>query len=129
MDPHGEVFDASGDGVSAEELRAKRRPCLNGSCGILGLTNSAFYAYALDGDKSKVFTIASECRPLSLVWHRASERAKIVVGTPDGTAMMMERDGDPPRSRSNPAYNPYKLSDWCRCGATTNIGGVYADGV
>jgi len=54
-----EVFDALGDGVRAEELRAKAAVLFERFNAAFWDDELGFYAYALDGDKKKVLTIAS----------------------------------------------------------------------
>ena len=74
-----EVFDALGDGVRAEELRAKAAVLFERFNAAFWDDELGFYAYALDGDKKKVLTIASNVGHCLWAGIVLRERAKIVV--------------------------------------------------
>src|SRR2546430_14888033 len=54
-----EVFDALGDGDRAAELRSKAAALFERFNAAFWDDEFGFYAYALDGDKKKVLTVAS----------------------------------------------------------------------
>ncbi len=101
-----EVFDALGKAGRANELRAKAAALFARFNEAFWDEELGFYAYALDGEKRKVLTIASNaghCLTSGIV---PRERAKKVVDR------LMARDmwtgwGIRTLSTENPAFNPY----------------------
>ena len=101
-----EVFDALGKPDRARKLRAKARELFDRFNKAFWDEELGFYAYALDGDKKKVLTIASN--PGHCLWSGIvpRERAAKVV------ARLMAPDmwtgwGIRTLSANNPAFNPY----------------------
>jgi glycogen debranching enzyme len=74
-----EVFDALGDGDRAAELRAKAAALFERFNAAFWDDELGFYAYALDGDKKKVLTVASNAGHCLWSGIVPRERAKIVV--------------------------------------------------
>jgi glycogen debranching enzyme len=101
-----EVFDALGKADQATELRAKAAVLFSRFNEAFWDEETGFYAYALDGDKKKVLTIASNvghCLSSGIV---PRQRAKKVVDrlmAPD----MWTGWGVRTLSADNPAFNPY----------------------
>jgi glycogen debranching enzyme len=101
-----EVFDALGRPRRATELRAKAAALFAQFNDAFWDDDFGFYAYALDGDKKKVLTVASNqghCLWSGIV---PPERAKKVVDrlmAPD----MWSGWGIRTLSTDNPAFNPY----------------------
>ena len=101
-----EAFDALGKPERAQALRAK-------ACALFHRFNEAFwdeelgfYAYALDGEKKKVLTVASNAGHCLWSGIVPPERAKKVVDrlmAPD----MWTGWGIRTLSKNNPAFNPY----------------------
>jgi glycogen debranching enzyme len=101
-----EVFDAHGEPRRAAELRAKAAALFARFNDAFWDEELGFYAYALDGDKNKVLTIASN--PGHCLWSGIvpPDRAKRVVDrlmAPD----MWTGWGIRTLSAENPAFNPY----------------------
>jgi glycogen debranching enzyme len=101
-----EVFDALGKPDRAAELRAKAAALFERFNDAFWDEESGFYAYALDGEKKKVLTVASN--PGHCLWSGIvpPERAKKVVKrlmAPD----MWSGQGIRTLSSLHPAYNPY----------------------
>ena len=101
-----EVFDALGRPRRAAELRAKAAALFVQFNDAFWDEGLGFYAYALDGDKKKVLTIASN--PGHCLWAGIvpPDRAKRVVDrlmAPD----MWSGWGIRTLSTGNPAFNPY----------------------
>jgi glycogen debranching enzyme len=101
-----EVFDVLAKPERAQALRAKAAKLFEQFNEVFWDEESGFYAYALDGDKKKVLTIASN--PGHCLWSGivAPERAKNVVDrlmAPD----MWTGWGIRTLSALNPAFNPY----------------------
>jgi glycogen debranching enzyme len=101
-----EVFDVLGRPERATELRAKAAALFARFNEVFWDEELGFYAYALDGDKNKVLTIASN--PGHCLWSGIvpRERAKRVVDrlmAPD----MWTGWGIRTLSADNPAFNPY----------------------
>jgi glycogen debranching enzyme len=101
-----EVFDSLGKPERAQELRAKAGALFERFNEAFWDEELGFYAYALDGDKKKVLTVASNgghCLWSGIV---PPERAKKVVQrliAPD----MWTGWGIRTLSANNPAFNPY----------------------
>ena len=101
-----EVFDALGNGDRAAELRAKAAALFERFNAAFWDDELGFYAYALDGDKKKVLTVASNAGHCLWSGIVPRERAKIVVErlmAPD----MWTGWGIRTLSARNPAFNPY----------------------
>ena len=101
-----EVFDALGRPERAEELRAKAAALFERFNAAFWDEELGFYAYALDGDKKKVLTVASNAGHCLWSGIVPPERAKRVVErlmSPD----MSTGWGIRTLSTKNPAFNPY----------------------
>ena len=101
-----EVFDALGKPDRARELRAKAAALFERFNEAFWDEKLGFYAYALDGDKNKVLTIASNAGHCLWSGIVPPERAKRVVDrlmAPD----MWTGWGIRTLSADNPAFNPY----------------------
>jgi glycogen debranching enzyme len=101
-----EVFDALGRPDRAAELRAKAAKLFERFNEAFWDEELGFYAYALDGDKKKVLTVASNAGHCLWSGIVPPERAKRVVErlvAPD----MWTGWGIRTLSTGNPAYNPY----------------------
>jgi glycogen debranching enzyme len=101
-----EVFDALGKPERATELRSKASSLFARFNEVFWDEELGFYAYALDGDKNKVLTIASN--PGHCLWSGIvpAERAKRVMErltAPD----MWTGWGIRTLSADHPAFNPY----------------------
>jgi glycogen debranching enzyme len=101
-----EVFDALGKADRATALRAKAAALFARFNEVFWDEELGFYAYALDGDKNKVLTVASNAGHCLWSGIVPSERAKKVVGR------LMARDmwtgwGIRTLSAGHPAFNPY----------------------
>jgi glycogen debranching enzyme len=101
-----EVFDALGKPRRAAEMRAKASALFAQFNDAFWDEELGFYAYALDGDKKKVLTIASN--PGHCLWSGIvpPQRAKKVMDrlmAPD----MWSGWGIRTLSAANPAFNPY----------------------
>jgi glycogen debranching enzyme len=101
-----EIFDALGKRRRARELRAKAAALFERFNEVFWDEDAGFYALALDGEKRKVLTIASN--PGHCLWSGIvpAERARKVV------ERLMEPDmwsgwGIRTLSAKNPAFNPY----------------------
>ncbi len=101
-----EVFDALGRPEGAEELRAKAAALFERFNAAFWDEELGFYAYALDGDKKKVLTVASNAGHCLWSGIVPPERAKRIVErlmSPD----MSTGWGIRTLSTKNPAFNPY----------------------
>ncbi len=101
-----ELFDAVGKSDRAGELRAKAAALFERFNAAFWDDELGFYAYALDGDKKKVLTVASNAGHCLWSGIVPRERAKIVVErlmAPD----MWTGWGIRTLSADNPAFNPY----------------------
>ena len=101
-----EVFDALGKCARARELRAKAAALFERFNAAFWDDELGFYAYALDGDKKKVLTVASNAGHCLWSGIVPRERARIVVErlmAPD----MWTGWGIRTLSAGNPAFNPY----------------------
>jgi glycogen debranching enzyme len=101
-----EVFDALGKGDRAEELRAKASALFERFNAAFWDDELGFYAYALDGDKKKVLTVASNAGHCLWCGIVPRERARLVVErlmAPD----MWTGWGIRTLSADHPAFNPY----------------------
>jgi glycogen debranching enzyme len=101
-----EVFDALGKADRAAELRAKAAVLFERFNTAFWDDELGFYAYALDGDKKKVLTVASNAGHCLWCGIVPRERAKLVVErlmAPD----MWTGWGIRTLSTDNPAFNPY----------------------
>jgi glycogen debranching enzyme len=101
-----EIFDALGNGDRAAELRAKAAALFERFNAAFWDDELGFYAYALDGDKQKVLTVASNAGHCLWSGIVPRERAKTVVErlmAPD----MWTGWGIRTLSADNPAFNPY----------------------
>src|SRR5579875_43467 len=101
-----EVFDALGNAGRAQELRAKAAALFERFNAAFWDDALGFYAYALDGDKKKVLTVASNAGHCLWSGIVPRERAKTVVErlmAPD----MWSGWGIRTLSAKNPAYNPF----------------------
>jgi glycogen debranching enzyme len=101
-----EIFDELGKHSRARELRAKAAALFQQFNDAFWDDELGFYAYALDGDKEKVLTVASN--PGHCLWSGIvpAERAAMVVKrlmAPD----MWTPWGIRTLSSQNPAFNPY----------------------
>jgi glycogen debranching enzyme len=101
-----EVFDTLGKADRATELRAKAAALFTRFNEAFWDDELGFYAYALDGDKKKVLSVASNVGHCLLTGIVPRERAKKVV------ARLMARDmwtgwGIRTLSADHPAFNPY----------------------
>lgn len=101
-----EVFDALGKPDRAQALRAKASALFDRFNEAFWDEELGFYAYALDGDKKKVLTVASNAGHCLWSGIVPPERAKKVVErltAPD----MWTGWGIRTLSADNPAFNPY----------------------
>jgi len=101
-----EVFDALGNTDRAQRLRAKAAALFERFNAAFWDEELGFYAYALDGEKKKVLTVASNVGHCLWSGIVPPERAKAVVKrlmAPD----MLTGWGIRTLSTDNPAYNPY----------------------
>ncbi len=101
-----EVFDALGKPDRAQALRAKAAKLFDQFNEVFWDDELGFYAYALDGDKKKVLTVASNAGHCLWSGIVPPERAKQVVErlmAPD----MWTGWGIRTLSAKNPAFNPY----------------------
>jgi glycogen debranching enzyme len=101
-----EVFDALGKPDRAQALRAKAAALFERFNAAFWDEELGFYAYALDGEKKKVLTIASNAGHCLWSGIMPPERAKKVVErlmAPD----MFTGWGIRTLSTTNPAFNPY----------------------
>jgi glycogen debranching enzyme len=101
-----EVFDTLGKYDRAAELRKKAADLFERFNAAFWDDELGFYAYALDGDKKKVLTVASNAGHCLWSGIVPRERAKIVVErlmAPD----MWTGWGIRTLSAGNPAFNPY----------------------
>jgi glycogen debranching enzyme len=105
-----EIFDELGNHVRARELRAKAQQLFEKFNDQFWDEGLGYYAYALDGDKKKVLTIASN--PGHCLWSGIvpPERAAKVV------QRLMAPDmccgwGIRTLSTKNPAFNPYNYQN------------------
>src|SRR6516162_7382005 len=101
-----EVFEALGKPDRAKALRAKAAALFERFNDAFWDEELGFYAYALDGDKKKVLTVASNAGHCLWSGIVPRERAKKVVDR------LMARDmwsgwGIRTLSADNPAFNPY----------------------
>lgn len=101
-----EVFDALGKRDRARELRAKAAALFEHFNAAFWDDELGFYAFALDGEKSKVLTVASNAGHCLWSGIVPPERAKRVV------ERLMEPDmwtgwGIRTLSATHPAFNPY----------------------
>jgi glycogen debranching enzyme len=101
-----EVFDALGKADRASELRVKAAALFARFNEVFWDEELGFYAYALDGDKKKVLTVASNAGHCLWSGIVPRERAKKVVDR------LMAPDiwtgwGIRTLSAANPAFNPY----------------------
>jgi len=105
-----EVFDVLGKADRARNLRAKAQALFHHFNDVFWDEASGFYAYALDGDKKKVLTVASN--PGHCLWSGIvpADRAGRVVKrlmAPD----MWSGWGIRTLSADHPAYNPYSYQN------------------
>lgn len=101
-----EVFEALGRPARAQALRAKAGALFERFNAMFWDEELGFYAYALDGDKNKVLTVASNAGHCLWSGIVPPERAKRVVKrlmAPD----MWTGWGIRTLSANNPAFNPY----------------------
>jgi glycogen debranching enzyme len=101
-----EVFDALGKPERAHDLRAKAAALFERFNDAFWDEELGFYAYALDGDKNKVLTVASNAGHCLWSGIVPPERAKRVVDrlmAPD----MWTGWGIRTLSANHPAFNPY----------------------
>ena len=101
-----EVFDALGKPDRAQALRAKASALFDRFNKVFWDEELGFYAYALDGEKKKVLTVASNAGHCLWSGIVPPERAKKVVErlmAPD----MWTGWGIRTLSANNPAFNPY----------------------
>ena len=101
-----EVFDALGKPDRAQRLRAKAAALFDHFNEAFWDEELGFYAYALDGEKKKVLSIASNAGHCLLAGIVPPDRAKKVVDrlmAPD----MWTGWGIRTLSADHPAYNPY----------------------
>jgi len=101
-----EMFDALGNTDRAQRLRAKAAALFERFNAAFWDEELGFYAYALDGEKKKVLTVASNVGHCLWSGIVPPERAKAVVKrlmAPD----MLTGWGIRTLSTDNPAYNPY----------------------
>ena len=105
-----EIFDELGKSDTAQTLRAKAKALFNNFNETFWHEDTGFYAYALDGDKKKVLTVASN--PGHCLWSGIvpADRAGRVVRrlmAPD----MWSGWGIRTLSAAHPAYNPYSYQN------------------
>jgi glycogen debranching enzyme len=105
-----EIFDVLGNADRARELRVKAMSLFRRFNEVFWDDASGYYAYALDGDKKKVLTVASN--PGHCLWSGIvpTDRADRVV------RRLMEPDmwsgwGIRTLSANHPAYNPYSYQN------------------
>jgi glycogen debranching enzyme len=101
-----EVFDELGKPARAAELRKKAAALFKRFNEIFWDEHSGFYALALDGDKNKVLTVASNaghCLWSGIVPPERAERVVTRLMAPD----MWSGWGIRTLSALNPAFNPY----------------------
>jgi glycogen debranching enzyme len=105
-----EIFEVLGKADSAQALRAKAASLFRRFNDVFWDEASGFYAYALDGEKNKVLTIASN--PGHCLWSGIvpADRAGRVV------RRLMEPDmwsgwGIRTLSANHPAFNPYSYQN------------------
>jgi glycogen debranching enzyme len=101
-----EVFDALGKPDRAGKLRAKARELFDRFNEAFWDEELGFYAYALDGDKKKVLTIASNaghCLTCGIVPRARATKVVARLMAPD----MWTGWGIRTLSAKNPAFNPY----------------------
>ena len=101
-----EVFDALGKPDRAQELRRKAAALFERFNDAFWDEELGFYAYALDGEKNKVLTVASNAGHCLMCGIVPPDRAKKVVErlmAPD----MWTGWGIRTLSTHNPAFNPY----------------------
>ena len=101
-----EVFDELGNAKRAEELRAKAAALFKRFNEAFWDEQSGFYAFALDGEKRKVLTVASNvghCLWSGIVPPERAEKVVKRLMAPD----MWSGWGIRTLSTLNPAYNPY----------------------
>lgn len=101
-----EVFEALGRDTRAKELREKAADLFERFNAKFWDDDFGFYAYALDGDKKKVLTVASNAGHCLWSGIVPRERAKTVIDrlmAPD----MWTGWGIRTLSAKNPAFNPY----------------------
>ena len=106
-----EVFDALGKPERATELRAKAAALFARFNEAFWDEELGFYAYALDGDKKKVLTVASNaghCLWSGIVPSRARQEG---CGAPDG-AGHVDGMGHSHAVRRSPGIQSLQLSDW-----------------
>ena len=122
-----EVFDALGKPERAAELRSKASALFARFNEVFWDEELGFYAYALDGDKNKVLTIASNAGHCLWSGIVPPERAKRVVDrlmAPD----MWTGWGIRTLSANNPSFNPYNYqtgSVWPHDNAIIALGFKY----
>jgi glycogen debranching enzyme len=105
-----EIFDELGKGDVARTLRAKAKALFNRFNETFWDEETGFYAFALDGEKKKVLTIASN--PGHCLWSGIvpADRARRVVRrllAPD----MWSGWGSRTLSADHPAYNPHSYQN------------------
>ena len=105
-----EIFDEMGKADRAKELRAKARALFRRFNEVFWDEATGFYAFALDGEKKKVLTVASN--PGHCLWSGIvpADRAGRVVKrlmAPD----MWSGWGIRTLSADHPAYNPYSYQN------------------
>ena len=105
-----EVFDALGKPDRARELRAKAGALFDQFNKAFWDEELGFYAYALDGEKKKVLTVASNAGHCLWSGIVPPERAKKVVRAPDG-AGHVDRMGHPHAVRQSSGIQSLQLSD------------------
>ena len=101
-----EIFDALGKGERAQALRAKAATIFDRFNEVFWDEDLGFYAYALDGEKKKVLSVASNAGHCLWSGIVSPDRAKKVVErlmAPD----MWSGWGIRTLSALNPAFNPY----------------------
>ncbi|MBV9644970.1 MAG: amylo-alpha-1,6-glucosidase [Verrucomicrobia bacterium] len=101
-----EIFDALGKGERAQALRAKAATIFDRFNELFWDEDLGFYAYALDGEKKKVLSVASNAGHCLWSGIVSPDRAKKVVErlmAPD----MWSGWGIRTLSALNPAFNPY----------------------
>jgi glycogen debranching enzyme len=105
-----EIFDALGRSDRAQELRAKAESLFERFNDAFWDEGSGYYAFALDGDKKKVLTVASN--PGHCLWSG--------IVAPDRARRVMERLMRPDMwsgwgirtlSADHPAYNPHSYQN------------------
>jgi glycogen debranching enzyme len=101
-----EVFDAVGKPERASELRSKASSLFARFNDVFWDEETGFYAYALDGDKNKVLTVASNaghCLWSGIVPPQRAKRVMERLMAPD----MWTGWGIRTLSADNPAFNPF----------------------